>query len=121
NGVVLLGVDGWYDARYGDRNTTLQLTDFSRITDLFEAQDRSRADLLAACARRADAEAARLAGLLRGVLSSDSGPSEVREVIVATHVPPFQAAAWHAGRSSDDHWAPFFSSKAVGDVLDAAA
>ncbi len=124
--VVLLGVDGWYDARNGDRNTALQLTDFVRIAELFEARDDSRQKLLATCERRADAEARLLRDQLHTVLSADryddGHPTQVPdEVIVATHVPPFQAAAWHAGESSNDYWAPFFSSKALGDVVDAVA
>ena len=38
-------------------------------------------------------------------------------MIVATHVPPFREAAWYQGRPSADDYLPFFSCKAVGDVL----
>jgi hypothetical protein len=38
-------------------------------------------------------------------------------VIVATHIPPFREAAWYPGRPSADDYLPFFSCKAVGDVL----
>ena len=37
--------------------------------------------------------------------------------VVLTHVPPFREAAWYEGRPSDSQWLPFFSCKAVGDVL----
>ena len=43
------------------------------------------------------------------------------QVIVATHVPPFLEAAWHEGRTSGDDYLPFFSCKAMGDVLLEAA
>lgn len=33
------------------------------------------------------------------------------------HVPPFKEACWHQGQLSGDDWLPFFSCKAVGDVL----
>lgn len=108
--VTLLGVEGWYDARHGDRNTDLELTDFTRIAELFSAQDDSRRSLLQTCAQRADADALRLDAELH-----DLGPTG--HVIVATHVPPFREAAWHEGKPSNDRWAPFFSSKAMGDVL----
>ena len=40
-----------------------------------------------------------------------------RRVVLVTLVPPFREAAWHDGRSSDDDWLPYFSCRAVGDVL----
>ncbi len=36
---------------------------------------------------------------------------------MATHIPPFREAAWYKGRPSADDFLPFFSCKAVGDVL----
>jgi hypothetical protein len=46
-----------------------------------------------------------------------SATSQYPKVIVATHIPPFREAAWYQGRSSADDYLPFFSCKAVGDVL----
>lgn len=113
DGVTLIGVDGWYDAGYGDRESDLQLSDFMLIEELFEAQDDSRAELLRTCAERARDQAhaleLRLAKLVDG--------ERACRVVVATHVPPFQEAAWHEGKPSDDRWAPFFSSRALGEVL----
>lgn len=109
--VALVGCNGWYDARFGDRATDLQLTDFERISELSRARARGRSALLSACAARADADAALLDERL-GAL-----PGAARDVIVALHVPPFQQAAWHEGKTSDDRWAPFFSSRVTGEVL----
>ena len=39
------------------------------------------------------------------------------KVIIATHIPPFREAAWHQGQPSNDDCLPFFTCKAVGDVL----
>ncbi len=44
-------------------------------------------------------------------------PEGTREVLVATHVPPFREACWHEGKTTDDHWAPFFVCGQVGHVL----
>jgi hypothetical protein len=41
-------------------------------------------------------------------------------VLVPTHVPPFRESCWHEGRVSNDAWLPFFTCKAVGDVLSEA-
>lgn len=116
---ILLGVNGWYDARYGDRSTDLQLNDFRRITELFAAQDESRESLLKTCAQRADSDASALDAQLLNCyrpLSCKQSPRP-QHIIVVMHVPPFQQAAWHDGKPSDNRWAPFFSSKALGDVL----
>ena len=40
-----------------------------------------------------------------------------KKIIVVTHIPPFKEACMHKGKESDDHWLPYFSSKATGDVL----
>jgi len=111
--VMLVGINGWYDAGYGDRNTDLELTDFTLIEELFAAQDDSREALLRACAERAFEQARMLEQRLDDLVERE----RPQHIVVATHVPPFQAAAWHEGKPSDDRWAPFFSNKALGDVL----
>jgi predicted phosphohydrolase len=112
-GVALVGNEGWYDARHGDEQTPLALTDFVRIADLFEAQDHSRLRLLECIRARADASAATLRVHLEQVLSWP----ETRAILVVTHIPPYRQAAWHRGKTPDEIWAPFFSSRATGDVL----
>jgi len=111
--VALVGINGWYDAGYGDRRSDLQLTDFTRISELFAAQDESHEALLRVCSERAQLHARELEQRLFEVVQQ----GRARHVIIATHVPPFQVAAWHEGRPSDNRWAPFFSSKATGEVL----
>jgi hypothetical protein len=41
--------------------------------------------------------------------------------IVATHVPPYEGAAWHKGATSSPDYQPFFSSPTMGDLVTAAA
>ena len=60
-------------------------------------------------------EEAEAAGYLKGVLAQAA--KQYAKVIVATHIPPFREAAWYQGRPSADDYLPFFSCKAVGDVL----
>lgn len=111
--VALVGVNGWYDAGYGDRNSDLELNDFSLIEDLFAAQDDSRAALLRTCAERARGQAVAFEQRLERLAEQ----GQLKSVVVATHVPPFQAAAWHEGKPSDHRWAPFFSNKVLGEAL----
>ena len=40
-----------------------------------------------------------------------------RDVVLLTHVPPLREACWHAGRISDDQWAPHFTCAAMGEVI----
>jgi Icc protein len=110
---ALVGVDGWADGRFGDyANSDVMLNDFILIRELSGISAEER---LARMQRMADEDAGTLDRQLRSAL-----PAHER-VIVATHVPPFAAAAWHEGRQSDDNWLPHFSCKAVGDVLLASA
>jgi len=59
------------------------------------------------------------AGYLKSVMVPAA--KQYPKVIVATHVPPFREAAWYQGRPSNNDFLPFFSCKAVGDVLLATA
>ncbi len=108
----LIGHDGWGDGRDGDvMQTPVQLADFEYIEDL---RGLDRAGLAEALRRLGDEAAEFLeAQCARALAGFD-------HVIVATHVPPFRAAAWHEGRLSDDHWSPFFVCRAAGRVLRAA-
>lgn len=121
---ALVGVDGWADARLGGPDTTrVVLNDFFHIEELaaeidprarahpplFRGTDRGR--LHAVLRARGDAEAAALRPVLAEALAG------YPRVVVVTHVPPFAAACWHEGRTSDDEWLPYFTCAAVGDVL----
>lgn len=109
-GRVLVGVDGWGDARHGDpMGSPIKLNDFQLISDLrggshpaLIAKLRSLGDQEGAAARRALAAAA------------EQRPSHI---LFATHVPPFRAACVYEGRAADDDWAPYFTCQAVGEGL----
>ncbi len=109
---VLVGCDGFGDARLGHGLTTpVVLNDHLLIRELAGL---SRPELVETLRALGDQEATRLREKLTLVRDAE-------HVIVATHVPPFREATWHEGRASDDQWLPFFSCKAVGDVLEAHA
>ena len=90
----------------------MYLNDFRLIAEL---QGFDRWGLNARLRELGDAEAASLAPRLEAALA------EFPSVLVLTHVPPFAAACWHEGAPSAPDWMPFFTCKAVGDVLLAAA
>jgi 3',5'-cyclic AMP phosphodiesterase CpdA len=110
-GVGLVGHEGWGDARLGNfEGSQVFLPDFITIKDLSGVYHdrrllRHRLEALG------DESADYFARLLPEALA------RYRRVVLVTHVPPFREAAWHDGRSSDDDWLPFFSCRAVGDVL----
>lgn len=109
-GTALIGHDGWADGRVGNWDTTtIELNDFWLISELRVA---TRPERLAQVQRLADEAATHFERVLPAALDV------ARSVVLLTHVPPFREATWHQGRVSSDDWLPFFTSKAVGDVLE---
>ena len=107
--VSLVGHDGWGDGRLGDyENSRVQLNDFALIADL---SGLGRQERLQRLIRLGDEAAEHLGAVLPGALARSE------HVVVVTHVPPFQEAAWYGGQYSAPDWLPFFSCKAVGDLL----
>ena len=105
----LVGHDGWGDARLGDYdNSAVMLNDFLLIHELTGL---SQKDLLQQLHELGDEAAEHLRRVLPEALKS------AEHVVVLTHVPPFHKAAWYDGHSCDSDWLPFFSCKAVGDIL----
>src|SRR5262249_38072266 len=96
--VVMLGVDGWGDARCGDLMSTVQLSDWTLIDDFRRSRSdvRTRIELLQ---RLGDNEARALAVLLSRAPSSE-------HLLVLTHVPPFPEACVYDGAQSEPAWLP---------------
>jgi Icc-related predicted phosphoesterase len=46
---------------------------------------------------------------------------QYQTTIIATHVPPYEGAAWHEGSPSSPAYQPFFSSPTMGNMIKAAA
>lgn len=108
-GTAITGDDSWADARFGNaRKTPVELNDFFFIRELVGW---ARPDLIRMLHRLGDQAAARLEPKLRAAADSHD------RVYVLMHVPPFREAAWHRGELCDDDWAPWFSCRAVGDVV----
>ena len=107
--VGLIGHDGWADARYGDyENSDVILTDYALIAELAGHFQLDRRPTLE---RLGDEAAAHIRQVLPEALA------RYERVVLLTHVPPLREACWHAGRLSDDNWAPHFSCKAMGDAI----
>lgn len=105
----LVGHDGWGDGRWGDyAGSTVRLNDHRLIREL---SGLDRDELLTRLKRLGDEAADYLKAVLPQALDG------YERVILLTHVPPFVEACWYQGKTSDDNWAPFFTCKAVGDLL----
>ncbi len=107
--VAILGHGGWADGRLGDyKNSTVRISDFIYIQDLAMLDDGQKLEKMQELADEA-AEYFRIY-VPRALDMAD-------HVIVLTHVPPFQEAAWYEGKQSGPYWLPFFASEATGNVL----
>ena len=106
---ALIGHDGWADGRHGDFYASpIELNDFHHIEELTTPHKPAR---LARMQTLADEAAAHFATVLPRALELH------RHVIAVTHVPPFPEACQRNGHTWNDDWLPFFSCKAVGEVL----
>jgi len=111
---VMVGADGWGDARLGDPwGTRVRLNDFLAIEDLLSPDYE---ELLLKLRAHGDAEAKTAERVLASALRTNA-----RRVVFVTHVPPFRGACWHDGTVSNDEWLPFFTCEAVGRVLERTA
>ena len=107
----LVGQEGFYDARVGQRDkSALDMSDFYLIRDLSDP-------LLRVATMRwfADKEAR------RAQMKLQAAAEVYPKIVFATHVPPYWEAAWHEGKQSDATWAPYFVSFVMGEALDAVA
>ena len=101
-GVIMLGVDGWGDARCGDLESKVQLSDWKRIEDFrkYQTDKQGRIELLQ---RLGSNEARLLHSRLAAV------PAGTTELLVLTHVPPFPEACFYDGAMSDPTYLPWFT------------
>ena len=106
---ALIGHDSWADGRLGDYwQSQAQLNDFVLIGDFI---GRTKQECLNCMVALADDAATHFQRTLPAALEKHN------KVIIVTHVPPFQESALYKGKVCDPDWLPFFSCKAVGDVL----
>jgi hypothetical protein len=105
----LLGHDGWGDARFGDSwGWRVFLNDWNFIGECIGPDLEERIARLRALGDEAAAHS-------RVVLPEPLSRSH--ELVVLTHIPPFREDCWDAGRIADSEWLPYFTCKAVGEVL----
>jgi 3',5'-cyclic-AMP phosphodiesterase len=105
---VMLGVDGWGDARCGDLESTVELSDWKLIEDFRKCPQReARIEVLN---RLGGNEARALRVRLENVPATE-------QLLVLTHVPPFPEACVYGGEQSTPPWLPWFTCISTGEVL----
>jgi UDP-2,3-diacylglucosamine pyrophosphatase LpxH len=119
---ALVGKFAWYDGLNGNpQSTPIALYDFSAIGEFrrlyneydweFLADHGSRNPLLKLLRKLAKEAVAEARTKLEAALQLR------KHVIFATHVAPFEEAAWHEGKISDQDWQPWFSCRQMGEML----
>ena len=115
--ILLVGQDGWADARLGDyHNSRVRMNDEYHIEDLLQKGMLGRAELLQKMRQLADEDAAYLNHDLTVAVKRNP-----KKIIIVTHIPPFKQSCKYKGEISDDNWLPYFSSKSMGDILEKVA
>lgn len=111
---ALIGVDGWADGRHGDPFTTQFVLNDDRLIGEI-ATPGTRVGKLTVKRALADADAHRLQVLLGRAVAT------ARQVVIATHVPPFVEALPRMGRLAHPGWQPLLVCGATGAVIRQAA
>ncbi len=119
---ALVGQGGWYDGILGDaKRSEILVKDFRLISDLARHFDRRTWE---------DGERSELLKVLRAMSREQAERARIKlfaalrvrkNVIFATHFPPFLGASWSEGELSDRHWLPWTVSAIMGEMLDETA
>lgn len=119
---VLVGHDGWYDGQYANwfAPGVVIMNDYYSIAELRDVYAVSQTSMVEGDPRvKTFAVMQRLANdcaiHIRDVLPKACGMA--KNIVFATHVPPFAQNSVYNGKMSDAKWLPNFSSKLAGDAL----
>jgi Icc protein len=102
---TLLGDDGWYDLRNGIPGG-VYLNDFNLIKELKNPAIRDFT-----IQELADKSVERINFKLYNACKIG------KPIVMITHVPPFMENAVYQGKISNSSWQPYFSCRAMGDLL----
>lgn len=112
-GSVVMGIDGYYDARSGAGYRTYGATHDIDRDHSFHGM--SQYDWLREVTRRSDRHTDELLVLL------DELPDSVKSVYLLTHVPPFEGACLYGDKPTEWEYLPFMCNKGMGFALSAYA
>lgn len=106
---VLIGCDGWGDARLGDfDHSDTKMSDYIFIKELVGLDRPQIKQVIQALGKDSANYIAR---------ALPEAMNRAQFIIIATHVPPFAEACWHQGRRGDAKWLPNYTCGAIGEVI----
>lgn len=109
---ALVGGDGWYDAMLGDwQNSHFRMRDWDLIFDFMPVMH-SKAGVVAVARKFAYASVVYLEKRISEAVALGN-----ETVVILTHVPPFEEASQHRGRVCDRFTQPWYTSKAMGEMI----
>lgn len=118
---ALIGVDGWYDAGYGDwMQGALFMNDWNYIKDFASMKipgtyGGGRPDMgaiISLCRHKASQDASKAEHFIEKAFETHD------HVIFATHVPPWLAVAMHRGKNTEFNVQPYYISRTMGNMLE---
>lgn len=112
---ALIGNDGWYDAQYGSwTNSNFVMNDWHLIED-FKPSANNLARIVAISRNLATDSAKHIAENIKAATRYH------RNIVIATHFPPFEQAHIFKGKIGDAAAQPWYTCKVIGDTIRAAA
>ena len=106
---ALVGHDGWYDALNGDyKNSRFAMNDWFRIREFVNL----KCDLVDYCRKLASQSSLHVGNACKSAISAGR-----KNIVVATHFPPFAEACFHKENPTEETVLPWYSSKTMGDTL----
>lgn len=119
-GVFLCGVDGWADAQAGDFDKSdIELNDSIVIADLRYARHfGGRPGLKQKMYELSVQDASLLDGQLDSIrLHCHEENIKLKEVVIVTHIPPFEEASRYKGKQTGKDFLPFFCNPTLGVTI----
>ena|SRR3990167_3330999 len=119
---ALVGADCFYDGFFGDwRTSTFELNDWRFIAELApwgrkRSSPPDKGKIVEIVRKIANEDVHKIADGIRNAVKTGH-----TNIIVASHVPPFEEAHVHMGKRGDSSAMPWFTCKQLGDCLMNAA
>ncbi len=128
-GTSLIGIDGWYDAGYGDpKKSTLIMNDWFKISDFSDyvvpnfansyygyENTINKAGIVSYCKKLAILDAELLSRKI------DEAAKVSNTILIASHFPGWLDVSKYRGKPTDKNSQPYYISKILGDTINEAA
>jgi len=124
----LIGANTWYDAILGKSDTFLVMGDWIKMKDYvtaFEGNTLSETVPMTMKQHNAIVEVSRQLSrkavdqVVKGIKAAMR--NNFKNIVIVSHVPPFQEVCMHKENPSDKNYLPWYTSKLLGDAIMIAA